>query len=85
MRKRCLLCKELHEYTLSCGILHESSIPMRTVIPLHIVITVISRVPRDACIASLPCKGRGFTTSWRGWSLSRSGLSTFLKQVTVVE
>jgi hypothetical protein len=48
MRKRCLLCKELHEYTLSCGILHESSIPMRTVIPLHIVITVISRVPRDA-------------------------------------
>ena len=44
MRKRCLLCKELHEYTLSCGILHESSIPMRTVIPLHIVITVISRV-----------------------------------------
>jgi len=41
-RKRCPLCKELHEYTLSCGILHESSIPM-FVIPLHIKINVISQ------------------------------------------
>ena len=42
-KKRCLSCKELHDYIVSCGILYESSIPLRTVIPLHIVITVISR------------------------------------------